>query len=316
MDAHLKRNFPFIQFCVVLLVVSFIVSGCITVNLESEKDDPAPVLTVIPLPVSTIQPAAPVLTDDRLLNAEYLSPLMQVPVQLVDGEYSATVDGTELHMTVYPGIAHGDLNADGIEDAALLLSENTGGSGFFVSLLAVYSKDGQFAHTQGVLIDDRPVIKELEIADGVIKLNALVHGPNDPMVDPTTSMRGEYSLFGGRVVLTHLVTAFGGGGEHAINIDTPIDGEFVSGTVQVQGSMPIGPFENNLSMLISNPLIGQLAHEGFMVQAPEMGAPATFDNPVTIPDVPAGTQILLVLSELSMADGTPMALDSVLLVAE
>ncbi len=219
----------------------------------------------------------------------------------------------EHHVVVLPGIQYGDLNGDGIEDAALILSEDTGGSGVFTSLVVVFSREGQFAQAQGVMIDDRPVIQALSIADGVVHLKALVHGPNDPAIDPTTSMNGEYSLLGGRVVLTRLTSAFGGGGEHAIFIESPTDGEVVSGTMQVKGSMPIGPFENNLSLLISDPLSGQLAHEGFMVQAPDMGAPATFDNTVAVPDVPEGTQILLVLSELSMADGTPMALDSVLL---
>jgi len=309
----MKRIFTISAALFTTLLMFLMLSGCVTVNQGGEQPNPAPSPSPLPPPVATAQPARTGLTDERLMNAEYLSPLLQVPVSLVDGAYSGRVDGMEHHVAVLPGIQYGDLNGDGIEDAALILSEDTGGSGVFTSLVVVFSREGQFAQAPGVMIDDRPVIKELAIADGVVRLKALVHAPNDPAIDPTTSMNGEYSLLSRRVVLTRLTSAFGGGGEHVIFIESPVDGEVVSGTMQVKGSMPIGPFENNLALMISDPLSGQLAQEGFMVQSPDMGAPATFNNTIAVPDVPAGTQILLVLSELSMEDGTPMALDSVLL---
>ena len=80
--------------------------------------------------------------------------------------------------------------------------------------------------------------------------------------------------------------------------------------------MPIGPFENNLSLMILDPVTGQLVHEGFMVDAADMGAPATFDKSILVPDVPAGTRLLVLLSELSMADGTPIAIDSVVVTVK
>lgn len=308
------------QFLVLLVLFSltFALSGCITINPGAGQVPtpgyPSP--TALLPPVATLQPSQPALTDERLMNAQYLSPLLQVPVNFVDGRGELLQDGISLNATLQPGIAYGDLNADGIEDAAMIMAENSGGTGVFTSLLVVYSDAGQFAQAPGVSIDDRPVIRELSISEGVVKLKALVHGPNDPAVDPTTSMGAEYTLFGRRLVQTRLTSAFGRSGEHAIYIDTPADGEIVSGSVRVSGSMPIGPFENNISLLVSDPLSGQLLHEGFMVQAADMGAPATFDNTVVLPNVPSGTQLLLVLSELSMADGTPMALDSVRLIVE
>ena len=80
--------------------------------------------------------------------------------------------------------------------------------------------------------------------------------------------------------------------------------------------MPVGPFENNLSLLISDPLSGQLLHEGFMVQAEDMGAPATFNNLIQVPEVPAGTELLVTLLELSMEDGSPIAIDSVRVIVK
>ncbi len=298
---------------ITLLLGVCVLSGCVTVNMGGENTGKVQTAVIAPtLPaLATIQPPQHVLSEERLQNAEYLSPLLQVPFTLVDGAFSGVVDSTELNAVVQPGIAYGDLNNDGIEEAAFVLAENSGGSGVFNSLLAVYSDAGQYTQAQGVIIDDRPVIDSVSIEDGVVKVQALVHAPNDAMVNPTTRMSAEYSLWGSKLVQTRLSSTFAGGGEHAIYIDMPRDGESVSGSLRVTGSMPIAPFENNLSLLISDPLSGQLLHEGFLVQAEDMGAPATFDNTVVLPDVAAGKQILLVLSELSMADGTPMALDAV-----
>ena len=61
-----------------------------------------------------------------------------------------------------------------------------------------------------MLIDDRPVIEEMVIADGVVKLKELVHAPDDPMVNPTTTINAEYSLFGERIVQTRLTSALAG----------------------------------------------------------------------------------------------------------
>jgi len=120
-------------------------------------------------------------------------------------------------------------------------------------------------------------------------------------------------LFGGRLVQTHFASAFGGGDAHVILITMPIEREEVSGTLRLVGNMPIGPFENNLALTITDPAGNLLVHEGFMVQAVDMGAPATFDNSINLPAVNAGTELLVTLSELSMADGTPIAVDSVVI---
>lgn len=301
--------------CTCVLLTIFI-TGCITVNLPSQQSPTlvaSPTHSLITIETSLPQSSSPVLTDDVLLNFEYFSPLLQVPIKLTDGAYSGVVEGSELQSQVLPGIQYGDLNGDGIDDAALLLAENTGGTGNFVSLIVVFSRDDRFQQATGVLIDDRPMINEMVIANGVVKIKGQVHAPDDPVVNPTTTIYAEYSLFGERIVQTRLTSAYDGGVEHAIYIDSPVDGEEVSGTIQVRGSMPIGPFENNLSLLLLDATGEQLAHEWFMVQAADMGAPATFDHSVQLSGATPGRQILLMLSEVSMADGSPLAVDSVVL---
>lgn len=303
----------FYSFLMILLAV-VLATGCVTINLGDSTPPPPEDLPVDPTkPVETDEPTPTNtgLTEDTLFNMQYLSPMLQVPVQLVNGEFSGVVDGVELTTRVRPEIAFGDLNGDGIDDAALLLSENTGGSGIFVSLIAVYSLGDQFQQAPAVMIDDRPIIDQVALENNLIKLAGLLHGPNDPMVNPTTEFQAEYMLFGERLVQTHFESAFGGGEAHVISIASPADGEEFSGSVRLVGNMPIGPFENNLALTITDPSGSVLVHEGFMVQAADMGAPAAFDNSISLPSVSAGTELLVMLSELSMADGTPMAIDSV-----
>jgi hypothetical protein len=77
-------------------------------------------------------------------------------------------------------------------------------------------------------------------------------------------------------------TALSEGGERSIVIDTPTAGEQVNGLVRVTGSMPIAPFENTLLLQILDSNRNELFTSAFMVQAADMGQPATFDNTISL----------------------------------
>jgi len=286
------------------------------VNINLSTNTPNPPQPTQP-PPATFEPTAPPmaqgLTEEVLRNSTFLSPQMGVPVTLVDGKYSGEVNGSPLNVNLQPGVQFGDLNGDQVPDAALLLSEDMGGSGTFVSLVVVFSNGSNFKQAPGILIEDRPVINSISIMDGVVRVDALLHGPNDPMVNPTQGVKEEFSLVDGKLFLTHLTSDIQGGGERLIQIDSPMDGSQVNGSVQLNGSMPIGPFENNLSLTVSDAATGRLLQEGFMVNAADMGTPATFANVIQLPVVPSGTHLVVTLSELSMANGMPLAIDSVIL---
>lgn len=306
------------RFSMLLTIGIFIVmtSGCITVNLGETPSAPVTDLPVQPTNiVETATPLQqkPVLTEETLMNMQYLSPMLQTAVQLENGAFDGEVNGVELHAQIQSGIQFGDLNADGVIDAAFLMAENTGGSGVFVSLIVIFSQGEQFQQAPAVMIDDRPVINEIQIVDARVSISGKVHGPNDPMVDPTTSIRAEYRLFGDRIIETRLTSAFSGSSEHSIQIDSPVEGEEVSSSILLSGSMPIGPFENTLNLTIQDQDGNQLLQTGFMVQAADMGAPASFSAAVDLPLLAPGTELLVLLSELSMADGSPMAIDSVMI---
>lgn len=288
-------------------------SGCVTINFGSTPapatETPALFPTLEPTPIPEAGNAA--LSEASVMNAQVLSPMLQQPFQLVDGAFSGVMDGVTLNARIQSGIQFGDLNEDGINDAAFLLAEDTGGSGVFVSLIVVYSREEVFQQAPGQLIDDRPVINALAIEGGIVRISGLVHSPNDAMVNPTTVFSAEFSLFGDQLVRTRQTSAFGGGVEHLILIESPQDGETVSGSIRLMGSMPVGPFENNLALRIIDEQGNELIYEGFMVNAEDLGAPAVFDNLIALPGLTRGSELLVTLLELSMTDGTPIAIDSV-----
>jgi len=309
------------------LLTSFLFVGCVTVKPTPTSEVPAPPSqepvsaptiegTEIKVATSIPETNQTLLTEDAILNMQYQSPLAQAAVDLVNGRFSGEINGMSLTAVVEPGIAFGDLNQDGISDGALLIAENVGGSGTFVSLVVVYSQQGAFQVSPAVTIDDRPVINSMTVDQGVVKLSALVHAPNDPMVSPSMSIQSEYRLFGTMLLQTHLVSALADSAEHQILIEAPLEGEQVQGAFNLRGSMPIGPFENTLKLTITDENGQVLLEEGFMVQAEDMGLPARFDSPIIVPEGSAGTRLLVTLSEISMADGKPLAIESVMVISQ
>jgi len=144
------------------------------------------------------------LSLDQLKNASY-DGIYDQPVTLVDGYYEGEpfVEGGASRPTVTFGgdlVAYGDLNGDGVEDAAVLLAESSGGSGTFTYLAAVVNQDGQPVNAGTVLVGDRTQIKSLAIQNGQIVMEIVTQGPDDAMCCPTLKVRKTYSLQDGQLV--------------------------------------------------------------------------------------------------------------------
>ena len=91
-------------------------------------------------------------------------------------------------------VAFGDLNGDGIWDAAVVLEANGGGSGTFRSLEAVVNEDGAPVHVASALLGDRVQLEEIIIADQYIKVQMVTHGEGDAMCCPTLRVVQLYQL--------------------------------------------------------------------------------------------------------------------------
>jgi hypothetical protein len=289
-----------------LIFLLFLVAACVPFTQKSIES------VVSTSTLTSVEPSTPTavegITEQQLKNMEYLSPNFGKTVKLVDGVY---YEG-ETSVTLFPQIAIGDLNGDQIDDAAVLLAESGGGTGTFVSLVIIASQNGHFTQVGSAPVDDRPVIETLTIENGALRLNAIIHAINDPMVSPTLKVSQTYKLLENYLVMVNQSSTPQGGTERSIAIDAPLDGSAVTENVPIKGSMPIAPFENSLRFRILDLTGKELLNSGFMVTSTDVGAPAAFDNEITMPTLPSGAWVRLELAELSMADGSVMDMNSVL----
>ena len=126
----------------------------------------------------------PRLNVAALQNATYHSPdFGELP--LVEGTYHAGEAETGTTTTLSDWIAFGDLDADGQEDAVIILTTQSSGSGVFVELAAVLNHNGMPVTLSSVALGDRVRIEELTLEAGLIQLDVVVPGPEDPLCCPT-----------------------------------------------------------------------------------------------------------------------------------
>lgn len=114
---------------------------------------------------------------------------------------AAGVDGSagEITVNLSDYVAFGTI-ADDTRAAALLVSQ-TGGSGTFYDLAVVQIEDGQAVAVDTIYVGDRVQVNELSIQDGVIVLDMVTQGPEDPMCCPTQRVIQTYELVDGELVL-------------------------------------------------------------------------------------------------------------------
>ncbi len=80
--------------------------------------------------------------------------------------------------------AFGDLNGDGQEDVAFLLTQNKGGSGTFFYVVAAIKTRGGYTGTNGVFLGDRIAPLSTQISDGTLIVNYGDRRPEDPFTMP------------------------------------------------------------------------------------------------------------------------------------
>jgi hypothetical protein len=215
-------------------------------------------------------------------------------------------------------VAAGDLNADGVDEVAALISENYGGTGVFV-FLAVYrvNGNGSLVFQTSSVVDDRPQLNVLSIEDNEIFLDATIHGIEDPMCCPTLRTTRHYRLAEGQQLdMTDYTTFTPDAKPRTVTIESPRNGSEVFSSVQLKGSVAIAPFENNLTYSIQDVGGVELSRGAISVSATDLGAPGTFDAVISLGNILSGAVIKLEVQDISAADGALFAMDSVELVVK
>jgi heat shock protein HslJ len=144
------------------------------------------------------------LTEEALKNAAYHSEWPEDGLaQLADGEYrKPIVEGSATELVIrLMDVALGDLDGDGVSDAAVVLVTDPGGSGTFFELAAVVNRDGSPEHVTSISLGDRAQIEALSVEAGQVVVEMITHGPDDPMCCPTQQVVQTYTLQGDELIL-------------------------------------------------------------------------------------------------------------------
>lgn len=95
---------------------------------------------------------------------------------------------------------YGDLDADGVEDAAVVLASSGGGSGTFKEIAAVLNQGGVPTHVASADLGDRVKVEAIAVESGTIRAQLIVHDEADPLCCPTKPVTWEYRLQEGTLV--------------------------------------------------------------------------------------------------------------------
>jgi hypothetical protein len=230
------------------------------------------------------------LTVELLKNATYSSEFIQEgEITLKDGKYEASTGPgatQKVVTTLVEPIALGDLNADGIDDAVVVLGTNTGGSGVFMYVHVVLNDGAKLKEAAFAPMGDRVRINALNISDDTIELDVLTHAPNDPLCCPTQEVLLTYKLDGENLLLVSTLqkpTIRGSAMApvtRTITFTTPTEGQSVKTGLSVSGSVSVIPFENNLTYRVYGGGNGQIIGSGSIKVTGEQGKPGKFSGAV------------------------------------
>lgn len=296
----------------------------ISPTLETVATNEPPILittTPIPTIASPLETTVPTISLEQLKNAQVKTAGVdggspERTVQLSNGHFEASSDPTSsdyVNVSMGSLVAFGDLNGDGLQDAAIILGENYGGTGVFTSVAVMLNQLGQPVYIDSVTIDDRPAINALSIQNGEILLDATIHGPNDPGCCPAQPVSKTLELWGGILTQTrHTSKLPDGVTERMIRIDSPANGSELSGPFTLSGIVTIAPFENTLGYKVflegaTEPIV----QSALMVDATEMGGPGTFSLPLDLTQAGVHGKVRIEITDVSAADGSPLAIASV-----
>jgi heat shock protein HslJ len=123
--------------------------------------------------------------------------------QLKDGlfeEQSAPGSATKTRVQLGDIQSYGDVNGDGIEDAAVILVVDPGGSGTFDYLALVTNENGAAKPVASVLLGDRVIVKSIAIQSGDIVVTMLTRKPDEPMsTEPSVEVIRKFKLMGDKL---------------------------------------------------------------------------------------------------------------------
>jgi hypothetical protein len=171
--------------------LDLILAGMMTAVMVLAACTPAatPAPTIMPVELTTIPaseiPPAVASTVETLPIASYKDATYRIDgksIALVNGlsEAEAAPGSSSRIITRYFGNdAVGDLNGDGKEDIAFLLTQDTGGSGIFYYVVVALRTATGYQGTNAVLLGDRIAPQMMNIENGRVVVNYAERNPDE-----------------------------------------------------------------------------------------------------------------------------------------
>jgi len=114
-------------------------------------------------------------------------------VKLVNGEYA---EPGMLYVKYDHQYARGDFNHDGLQDAAVIITESGGGSGNFRQMAFLINDGEKLVHQSTEYLGDRVKINSIKERGGKVILDMFIHRDDDCLAGPTKHVRKVYKYNG------------------------------------------------------------------------------------------------------------------------
>jgi hypothetical protein len=153
-------------------------------------------------PAPTIAPSGATAPAADYRNATYQ--VEGQPVTLLNGVSeveSAPGSATKVITRYFGNEAFGDLNGDGKQDVAFLITQEGGGSGTFFYVVAALATDQDYQGTNAVLLGDRIAPQTTIIENGTIVVNYADRNPGESFtVQPSVGVSKYLKVVEGKLV--------------------------------------------------------------------------------------------------------------------
>jgi hypothetical protein len=197
----MKRSLSF------LVLIVLLTSCQASFSVQPMPENLLPLNTPLPA-VGPFEPTPTPATEQdglplsALQNAQYHSALWG-DLQLTGGIFYRTPTepsaSPELYSTrLFELLAYGDLNADGTEEAVVILQTHNGGNMDMKELAVVINQNHQPYNISSVELETI-AIESLQIQAGVIFLQGRTLGPDDPLCCPSQQVTWQFQLQNGQL---------------------------------------------------------------------------------------------------------------------
>jgi len=149
------------------------------------------------------------MDDAMIVNASTTDPLNTTyivegqKIQLIDGRSereSAPGSATKVITSVFGKPVYGNIDGEGDVDAALILTQDPGGSGTFYYVTAALDVNGFYLGTNAILLGDRVVPQNISVRNGVIVANYATRRVDEPMSASPAVSASTYLVLEGNVL--------------------------------------------------------------------------------------------------------------------